>query len=65
MTEERVRHTCVDCGARSPETDTNYTPIGIHGWRLARGRDASGQPTIEWRCPECWALRKKRQPPAP
>lgn len=47
--------TCVDCGSKSPETDTNYTLISAqHGWRLHRGRTPDGQLVMEWRCPTCW-----------
>jgi hypothetical protein len=49
------RQTCVDCGARSPPTETNYTLISARfGWRLARSIRADGTLLIEWRCPTCW-----------
>jgi hypothetical protein len=53
------RHRCVDCGALSPETETNYTLISSqHGWRLSRASDPLGNPVMEWRCPRCWARHK-------
>jgi hypothetical protein len=53
------RQTCVDCRARSPETETNYTLIGSkHGWRLTKRRDKHGTVLIEWRCPKCWRAYK-------
>jgi hypothetical protein len=46
---------CIDCGARAPETNTNYTLISTSfGWRLSRRKDASGGVVVEWRCPACW-----------
>ncbi len=53
------RHQCVTCGTLSPSTETNYTLISSqHGWRLSRGTDKLGRPTMEWRCPKCWARHK-------
>jgi hypothetical protein len=52
--QKNVRQ-CVDCGALSPETETNYTLISSrHGWRLTRSFDAEGRKIMEWRCPPCW-----------
>jgi hypothetical protein len=58
-----ARRTCTDCAATSPETQTQYTLIARHGWRVIRARGV-GQEGIEWRCPTCWAAYKSRQPPA-
>jgi hypothetical protein len=55
---------CIDCGAESPQTNTNYTLISQqHGWRLAIEADISGRRVATWRCPKCWAQHrdKKRQ----
>jgi hypothetical protein len=47
---------CTDCGAQSPQTNTNYTLISQqHGWRMVFQSDASGRRLAEWRCPRCWA----------
>lgn len=54
------RQTCVDCGAMSPPTETNYTLISKkHGWRLTRWTDANGLLHLEWRCPSCWSESKR------
>jgi hypothetical protein len=56
-----TRRTCADCGATSPETQTQYTLIAKYGWRVVRTHGV-GQVGIEWRCPTCWAQYKSRQP---
>ena len=63
----RDRQTCIGCGKKSPETETNYTLISAQfGWRLTRYRDADGNIVIEWRCPNCWRDYKKAkgEPPS-
>jgi hypothetical protein len=56
----RDRQTCIGCGKRSPETETNYTLISAQfGWRLTRYRAPDGSIIIEWRCPTCWRDYKK------
>jgi hypothetical protein len=56
------QQTCVDCGGKSPPTETNYTLISeLHGWRLTRLRDAQGRFVAEWRCPSCWRAYKDRE----
>jgi hypothetical protein len=51
----RDRQTCVGCGKKSPETETNYTLISAQfGWRLTRYKSADGALIVEWRCPTCW-----------
>ena len=56
----RDRQTCIGCGKKSPETETNYTLISAQfGWRLTRYKDADGTIVIEWRCPTCWRDYKK------
>ena len=53
---------CVDCGAASPVTETNYTLISpAFGWRLCKRFDASGERVLEWRCPNCWERYKKKR----
>jgi hypothetical protein len=53
---------CVDCGASSPATETNYTLISArHGWRLTRAERPDGTRLVEWRCPVCWQLQKARK----
>ncbi len=56
----RDRQTCIGCGKKSPETDTNYTLISSQfGWRLTRTVVGDGTTLVEWRCPHCWAEYKK------
>ena len=56
----RDRQTCIGCGKKSPETETNYTLISAQfGWRLTRYKDHDGTIVIEWRCPTCWREYKK------
>src|SRR5689334_10921552 len=56
------RQTCIDCGALSPETETNYTLISSQfGWRLSRTRMPDGTFVVEWRCPSCWKEFKQRK----
>lgn len=58
--EENSSKVCIDCGARSPPTNTAYTLISSRfGWRLSRRRTESGELVLEWRCPECWAKYKR------
>lgn len=59
----RARNTCVDCGAQSPETDTNFSLVSAeHGWRFATRRGPDGGVIVEWRCPTCWqAYKQQRQ----
>jgi hypothetical protein len=53
---------CVECGTKSPETETNYTLISSrHGWRLTRSFDAEGRRVMQWRCPNCWNNFKIRK----
>ncbi len=76
----RDRQTCVGCGKKSPETETNYTLISAQfGWRLTRYKSPDGALIVEWRCPTCWRDYKRArttaveepsatrpsQPPAP
>ena len=57
------RHTCTDCGRRSPPTETAYTLISKEfGWRLTRQVDANGAfVMMKWRCPSCWSRHKERR----
>jgi hypothetical protein len=54
------RETCVDCGARSPETTTDHTLVSSMGWRLMRGQHADGSWHADWRCGKCWAAHKAK-----
>jgi hypothetical protein len=55
---------CVDCGKLPPPTDTSYTLISTrHGWRLTRAVDKDGQRIMEWRCPSCWQIHRKKLTP--
>ncbi len=56
-----AQRTCTDCGATSPETQTQYALIAKHGWRVVRTH-GMGHTGIEWRCPTCWSAYKARQP---
>jgi hypothetical protein len=51
---------CIDCGARSPVTNTNYTLISSKGWRLTLLNTGDGKRRGEWRCPTCWEKHKAR-----
>jgi hypothetical protein len=61
MPSDRI---CVDCKAPSPDTQTQYTLISKHGWRVVRGTGPDGRTTLDWRCPKCWAVYKSRLPHA-
>jgi hypothetical protein len=64
--EMRDRQTCIGCGKKSPETETNYTLISAQfGWRLTRFRTPAGAIVIEWRCPACWREYKKAKGDSP
>lgn len=53
--------TCVDCGAKSPQTETNYTLISSrYGWRLSLETLADGRRASFWRCPVCWERHRGR-----
>ncbi len=57
---EAERPRCQECGAESPQTNTNYTLISKqHGWRLALQDGADGRRVAHWRCPKCWERHRK------
>jgi hypothetical protein len=61
----RDRQTCVGCGKKSPETETNYTLISAQfGWRLTRYTGPDGALVVQWRCPNCWRDFKRARPGA-
>jgi hypothetical protein len=54
--------TCVECGAKSPQTETNYTLISSrYGWRLSLETLPDGRRASYWRCPTCWEKHRKKQ----
>ncbi len=55
-----VRHTCVDCGTESPETELSYSLLSLAGWRELRVEEPGGGTKVEWRCPTCWAKYKRQ-----
>ena len=55
-----VRHACVDCKVESPPTDSNYSLIGLGGWRVLRAVQSDGSLASKWRCPSCWTKHKAR-----
>jgi hypothetical protein len=58
----REFETCVVCGAKSPNTETNYTLISPKfGWRLSRRPAGDGTFIVEWRCADCWSKHKEKQ----
>ncbi|HTQ44988.1 MAG TPA: hypothetical protein VMI75_19645, partial [Polyangiaceae bacterium] len=62
----RDRQTCVGCGKKSPETETNYTLISAQfGWRLTRYKNPDGSLVVEWRCPACWREYKRARSSSP
>lgn len=64
MDEKRIF--CLDCSAKSPEVETEYTLIsGRFGWRLTRRMARDGSAVLEWRCPTCWAKYKAEKAALP
>jgi hypothetical protein len=62
MSELDAGHRCLDCGARPPATDTNYTLISTrYGWRCTRAVDVQGRKTMVWRCPPCWLKHRTQK----
>jgi len=58
--------TCVTCGKRAPDTETNYTLISAQfGWRLTRYKGPDGSLVLEWRCPACWREYKRARASGP
>ncbi len=54
-------HLCVDCKEKSPETELNYSlSLGLAGWREQRTTEPSGEEKVEWRCPKCWGMFKRK-----
>jgi hypothetical protein len=51
---------CADCKAETPYTDSDYTLISTHGWRLTRRAEPDESVALEWRCRACWAKYKER-----
>lgn len=49
-----VRHPCVDCNTLSPETEENFSLLGLAGWRQQKAKTAGGADVIRWRCGACW-----------
>ena len=61
---EQRNFNCVDCAARSPDVETEYTLISSRfGWRLNRRVARDGAVVLEWRCPTCWARFKRERTP--
>jgi hypothetical protein len=53
---------CIDCRAKSPVVETEYTLISSRfGWRLSRRVNRDGSLILEWRCPTCWARFKEQK----
>jgi hypothetical protein len=51
---------CVDCNAKSPQTETNYTLISSrYGWRLSLQSNPDGRRVSVWRCPICWERHRR------
>jgi hypothetical protein len=61
---DRSTARCVGCGARPPKTETNYTLIARHGWRLTVATTANGRKAMELRCPACWGVHRLRTRPS-
>jgi hypothetical protein len=52
---------CVECKKQSPLTESSQTLVSPrHGWRLIRITTNEGV-SVEWRCPDCWALFKEKR----
>jgi hypothetical protein len=57
-----VRHACVDCKVESPPTDSNYSLIGLGGWRVLRAVQPNGllaSNTVQY---EVWAITSTETP---
>ena|ERR1035437_3931857 len=54
-----VRHVCVDCKTRSPETEESFSLLGLAGWRQQKAKSAAGHDEIRWRCGACWVKFKQ------
>lgn len=53
---------CVRCGTEAPPTNTIYSLISAtHGWRLQRELAADGTRKLDWHCPKCWDIHKKKK----
>lgn len=59
MSSDARSYQCIDCRARSPAVETEYTLISSRfGWRLTRRVGPDGALSLEWRCPTCWTRYK-------
>lgn len=55
-------HSCVDCRTKVPPQDDESALISMkYGWRLTRVVAPSGEATLEWRCPKCWAVYREQR----
>jgi hypothetical protein len=55
MSGDGRSYQCIDCRAKSPVVETEYTLISSRfGWRLTRRTARDGALLLEWRCPNCW-----------
>ena len=52
---DRSGEHCVHCGAAPPKTETTFTLIERHGWRLSVTLDEDTRKKTELWCPSCWA----------
>jgi hypothetical protein len=52
--------TCSDCSTPAPPDTSDSLLMGTkHGWRLSRETNEDGVVTVRWRCPKCWAERRR------
>jgi len=57
----RRSYSCIACGARSPEVETEHTLISSRfGWRLTR-QLKNEELILEWRCARCWQRYKQER----
>jgi hypothetical protein len=65
MSDEELKlpnQICVDCSAKAPPTETNYTLISSrYGWRLSLQSNPDGRRVSVWRCPSCWDRFRRRR----
>lgn len=62
MVRDERSYQCIDCRAKSPVVETEYTLISSRfGWRLSRRVGRDGVLNLEWRCPTCWARFKSEK----
>ena len=63
MTRDENQTRCHGCRTIAPQADGEFALIRS-GWRLTVDRDGSGQKTLDWWCPACFAKNRNLPPPS-